>query len=305
MNASTLPILAIPDDRSLFPVLSLAWRTDPQHEREARELLAKGLAQSDRWGHPWRQITGDSGSMILTVAAEQPRLERWLHAVADESSRVKSGLVSKPMIAMVGKLAGAENLLATATDLCGAKSSQPMTLPSKMQQNSVEGYQRTLITGEDPIHHAGAAASFLALCLLTGGSWALLPKLVEDLGNAATAQISRNLIQRGPAITWQGICQGTGGMQVFEYLVHALPSQLKSIGEDQVQELKHFGLANLSRAWRSPTELAHTASQYQVMGWGPSLITDAHSELGRVTRDDLEHAMDCLLRPVLEVLGRS
>ena len=133
----------------------------------------------------------------------------------------------------------------------------------------------------------------------------MLPRTVSSLGNGATVQISRGLVQRRAAITWQGICRGSGGLQVFEMLAQALPAQLKAMNDAEVQQLKHFALANLSRAWRSPVELAQTANQYQIMDWGQSLISSPQSELDRVTREDLDHAMDQLLRPVLEVLGRS
>lgn len=305
MRSLAKRVLTISDDRSSFPVLSLAWRTDPQHEQETRRLLTQSFGHTDRLVPVWHQFSGDNGSVILTVAAEQPQLERWLRSMAHESSRLDSTLATGPTIALVGTFADAKNFLATATDLFPRNDSETAVLPSRMQQNMVQGYQQTLITGQDPSLKAGEAACFLALCLLSGGSSAMLPRTVSSLGNGATVQISRGLVQRRAAITWQGICRGSGGLQVFEMLAQALPAQLKAMNDAEVQQLKHFALANLSRAWRSPVELAQTANQYQIMDWGQSLISSPQSELDRVTREDLDHAMDQLLRPVLEVLGRS
>lgn len=305
MRTLTKRILTISDDRSSFPVLSLAWRTDPQHEQETRRLLTQSFGQTDRLIPVWHQFSGDNGSVILTVAAEQSQLERWLRSMAHESSCLDSKLVSGPTIAVVGTFIDAENFLATASDLFPRNDSETAALPSRMQQNMVQGYQQTLITGQDPSQQVGEAACFLALCLLSGGASALLPSSVASIGNGATVQISRGLIQRRAAITWQGICRGSGGLQIFERIVQTLPVQLNAMDDAEVQRLKHFGLANLSRAWRSPIELAQTANRYQIMDWGQSLITSPQSELDRVTREDLNHAMGQLLRPVLEVLGRS
>ncbi|MGP9651423.1 hypothetical protein CIK76_08475 [Glutamicibacter sp. BW80] len=308
MNSAFPPVRSIPDDRTHFTLVSLAWRTDQRRSSEAEQTLravADRVCASNS-GTIWHDWAVSAGAVNVTAALPLRGAERWLQTFAEHAQQIDPDLAGAPALALVGPQAQLENLAAPGAELFGhLESKDNPGLSDRLERTTTQGYEQITVTGADPSAALGSAATFLALATLSGGPVALLPKATKQAGHAALIKIMRVLKDRQPAIMWQVIAQENHSLGSLESTLDAVADLGLRVTRDEELLIKQFAIANLNRAWCSPVELVRALAQYEVMGWGGDLILNPESQVNEVANADLELALEGLLRSPRAVLGKS
>lgn len=310
MKPTDRSLLTVADNRSHFLNVGLGWRTDPGVHTEAEGYLRRAIAAVPRFDHAMHPLSAEwttsEGAVCLTAVLPSLTADRWLSSAIDQTQKIPISHIGDVVVSAVGtpeRLAGL-NPLATALGQDG--TIQPTSkIPSRMRKTVVNDFEQTLITGQDPVGDVGKAATFLAICILAGGPGTLLPNALQKEGHGAFLQVIRGLQDRETALTWQMLAPKRGTLSAFETALSTVSALQLDTVPHLVSQARQFACSNLNRPWGSPFELARSLVHYEVMGWGSSLILTPKIELAQVDHVKLEYAIERLMDPIKEVLGRS
>lgn len=288
----------VPDDRSAFHSLAIAWRTNDDAAAGQRTALKGAAAPLPAHLRPvqtiWRHAAGAS---CLVATLPEAGAEAWSEAVA-RTLRTRPDEVTHPVVVAVGPGEPGEFAAAPAwgpLDLEGADQK----IVSSFQQKRQEGIEHTTVIGLDPAAKAGHAATFVALSALLAGPHRTLQDVLQEAGLPAAVTISRRLINGIPAVVWTFAIEAEG-RGIYDVI-----DVVGDFARDVVAEPEPaiaFAGANLRRAWQSPGGLAKAIAEYEVMGWGGCLVHDPDAAV-RDVAPNLRAGFAGLLEPLSEVLG--
>lgn len=303
--------LAVVDQRSRFTSVAMGWRTDPASQgtgvsqlrcavSSTTEMTGTGLVPvSVDW-------TVSDGAHCLTAILPETITRSWIETVIHRARTEAQGIAGDPVLAVVGSPSVLEDLAGIMAGLGGdLPPARQGVFPSTMRRSTVQGFEQTIVIGQDPVEDVGRAAAFLAICLIAGGPGTLLFDAVHGSGHSAHLQAGRGLQDGCPTVTWQVIAPGHSGIAVLETALSTVSAFRIAEHPDAVRQAREFARGNLTRAWRSPIQLARSLAQYEVMGWGGELILDPAAALDHVDTNAIEHAVDGLVRPIKDVLART
>lgn len=297
--------LVVADRRSAFAALSIGWRFSSAQEAlsQGKTFIAHTQKNSGTAPVSFEWSTGE-GFLGATAVLPAPQAEHWLKNLL---SFTPPPVLSAPTISVVAPPDVAADLehLATVPGTQDSAAQPPGNDPSSLKKTTVSGFEQLLISGEDPAEKAGKAATFLGICALAAGPGTLLFDTLKGLHEGALLQINRTLPHNVPRINWQLIVPKRGALPLLETTLSSLEGNTPLIKAEKIDQAKNFGLGNLRRPWRSPGELAQALVQYETMGWGGNMILDPESSLHEVSEEDLQNAVEGLIRPLREVLGRT
>ncbi len=294
------------DRRSRFATVSMGWRASSEGVQRLRGAVSRAGEHRGPASQPlamtWKP--GD-GAAVMTATLPEGAVRNWIEQVTTaEHSGIRE--FGDPVLAVVGSADVLEGLEDGLSEGEGAvpPPAQP-SFRSTMKQNTAQGFEQTLIIGQDPAADVGYAATFLAICLISGGPGTLLPDAIQKSGYQAILQAGRGLLDATPTVTWQVIASRPNGSAVLETALSTLSDYRIAEHSDALELAREFALTNLNRAWQSPRELARSLAHYEVMGWGGELIRNPDAALDQVTPAAVEKAVEGLVRPIKEILGRS
>lgn len=288
----------VPDDRSAFHSLAIAWRTNDDAAAGQRTALKGAVAPLPARLRPvqtaWRHAAGAS-CLVATLPEEGAEawsdvVTRMLHARPDE--------VAHPSVVVVGPGEPEKFAAVLVRGLYGLEEADQKVV-SSFQQKCWEGIEHTTVTGSDPAAKAGHAATFVALSALLAGPHRTLQDVLQEAGIPANVTIRRRLINGVPAVVWM-FAIGAEGRGIYDVI-----DVVGDFARDVVAEPEPaiaFAGANLRRAWQSPGGLAKAIAEYEVMGWGGCLVHDPDAAI-RDAAPNLRAAFAGLLEPLSEVLG--
>ena len=307
----SLAQLTVVDMRSRFTTMGLGWRTDPGRHTEAEQLLRGAAKEATRQTPDLTPVsvewTTTDGAVCMTAVVPPRASRQWMEAIINEAGKIPASHVDLPIAAAVGDPDNLQELDPLLKSLGpGALAPRNDKWPSRMRHSTIQGFEQTLVTGQDPAENAGGAATFLAICLLAGGPGTLMPEALQRDGHHASIQVMRSLQDRRAALTWQVIAQQGGGtLAALDTVLAAASSFRVSDNPGRIALARDFACGNLNRPWRSPIELARSLVHYEVMGWGGALVLAPEIELAQVDDATLADAVDRMVSPLREVLGRS
>lgn len=299
--------LIIHDGRSRFATIAVCWPTasgfGARHatylRRYARSVV---VADHDRLEPVSIEWTGEGDVACLTAVLPERIAVAWTESVVGGLDLEAAGLSGAPTVGVVGRPDVASDL----GDLVSVSSfSASESLPSSLRRLTAHGHEQIVIVGRDPSRDVGAAATFLAVCLIAAGPGALVPSVVEEANIGATVQFARVLRAGLPALSWTTTTPGEKCQATFDLILSAVARSNLANDGDVRARARAFAVGNLNRAWRSPIELARTLVLYEARGWGGSLILNPDAALAGVDAIQLERAIAGIVRPINEVLGRT
>ncbi|WP_420179989.1 hypothetical protein [Paenarthrobacter sp. TA1.8] len=292
------------DRRSRFTTVSMGWRTASDGVPRLRDAVTRAGEQ----GGPAKQPvavtwTPGDGAMVMTATLPEGAARSWIEDVVNTE---QLGIFGDPVLAVVGTASVLEDLEGRLWERKGAVSPSPQqAFRSTMKQTTAQGFEQTFIIGQDPAANVGFAATFLAICLIAGGPGTLLPDAIQKSGYQAILQASRGLQDSIPTVTWQVIASRPNGSAVLETALSTVAGFSVAEHLEAVERAKEFARTNLNRAWQSPLELARSLAHYEVMGWGGELVRSPDAAVDHVAPAAIEQAVEGLVRPIKEILGRS
>ncbi|MBT2584969.1 hypothetical protein [Arthrobacter sp. ISL-95] len=294
------------DRRSRFSTVSMGWRTPSDGVQRLRGAVSRAGEHRGPANQPvamtWMPA---DGAVVMTATLPEGAVRSWIEQVinAEHSGTKEFG---DPVLAVVGSadvLDGLEDGLSEGEGE-GLHPPQP-SFRSTMKQTTAQGFEQTIVIGQDPAADVGFAATFLAICLISGGPGTLLPDAIQKTGYHAILQSGRGLRDATPTVTWQVIASRPNGSAVLETALSTVAEYRVAEHLEDVEQAREFARTNLNRAWQSPLDLARSLAHYEVMGWGGELVRDPDAALDHVTPAAVEKAMEGLVRPIREILGRS
>lgn len=312
-STTTHRYLGVVDRRSRFTMVSMGWRTHPDNVQSLRHAVS---VAGERCGPANSPVSmswapGD-GAVVLTATLPEVAAGSWIHSVIN-AQYAGAGEFGAPVLAVVGSANVLEDLEGGLSGLeggllgLGREPGSParQALRSTLRQTTAQGFEQTFVMGQDPAADVGFAATFLAVCLIAGGPGTLLPDAIQRSGHQAFLQASRGLLDSSPIVTWHVVTSGLNGSAVLETVLSTVEDYRVAEHPEAVQQAKQFARTNLNRAWQSPVELAGSLARYEVMGWGGELIRNPDGALDQVDPHDIELAVEWLVRPIKETLGRT
>lgn len=299
--------LIIHDGRSRFATIGVCWPTAPgfgaRHATYLRRYVQSVVvADHDKLEPVSIEWTGEGDVACLTAVLPERIAVAWTGIVVGGLDLEAAGLSGAPTVGVVARPGVASDL----GDLVSVSSfSASESLPSSLRRLTAHGHEQIVIVGRDPSRDVGAAATFLAVCLIAAGPGALVPSVVEAANIGATVQFARVLRAGFPALSWTTTTPGEKCQATFDLILSAVARSNIANDVDARARARAFAAGNLNRAWRSPIELARTLVLYEARGWGGSLILNPDAALAGVDAMQLERAIAGTVRPINEVLGRT
>lgn len=299
-------ITVIHDERSKFSTLSVGWRSGRETTKQAlQELQEAASAVVSQLTPVWQGWSADPESIRFSAIIEPSMVGQWARAFeAEIRSRTRNAL-GKPAIALVSPkyVDGAlETTLLESFDGCRTVEATPAK--SSLKQTASQGFEQVLVHGIDPSGVTSPAATFMAMCLLVGTPLSLLYAALNDSKTGAILQLGRELENGNPTISWNIVAPQKNSLAASMSLVEAVQGFSAEQNRTAVSQAREFAIANLSRAWRAPLELANSIVQYETMGWSGNLIRSPREKLIEVDDSALEAALNEFVRPLEEVLGK-
>lgn len=290
----------VPDDRSAFHSLAIAWRTNDDAAAGQRTALKGAAAPLPAHLRPvqttWRHAAGAS---CLVATLPEAGAEAWSDAVA-RTLHARPDEVTHPVVVAVGPGEPGKFAEALVRGLCGLEGAGQKVV-SSLRQKHREGIEHTTVTGPDPAAKVGHAATFVALSALLAGPHRTLQDVLQETGLPAAVTLGRRLVNGIPAVVWTfAVLAGAEGRGIYDVI-----DVVGDFARDVVAEPEPaiaFAGANLRRAWQSPGGLAKAIAEYEVMGWGGCLVHDPDAAI-RDAAPNLRAAFAGLLEPLSEVLG--
>lgn len=292
------------DRRSRFTTVSMGWRTASDGVPRLRDAVTRAGEQSGPAKQPvsvtW---TPGDGAVVMTATLPEVAARSWIEDVMNTE---QLGIFGDPVLAVVGTASVLEDLEGRLSERKGAVSPPPQqACRSTMKQTTAQGFEQTFIIGQDPAANVGFAATFLAICLIAGGPGTLLPDAIQKSGYQAILQAGRGLQGATATVTWQVIASRPNGSAVLETALSTVAGFSVAEHLEAVEQAREFARTNLNRAWQSPLELARSLAHYEVMGWGGELVRNPDTAVDHVAPAAIEQAVEGLVRPIKEILGRS
>ncbi|NWL33653.1 hypothetical protein [Paenarthrobacter nitroguajacolicus] len=292
------------DRRSRFTTVSMGWRTASDGVPRLRDAVTRAGEQSGPAKQPvsvtW---TPGDGAVVMTATLPEVAARSWIEDVMNTE---QLGIFGDPVLAVVGTASVLEDLEGRLSERKGAVSPPPQqAFRSTMKQTTAQGFEQTFIIGQDPAANVGFAATFLAICLIAGGPGTLLPDAIQKSGYQAILQAGRGLQGATATVTWQVIASRPNGSAVLETALSTVAGFSVAEHLEAVEQAREFARTNLNRAWQSPLELARSLAHYEVMGWGGELVRNPDTAVDHVAPAAIEQAVEGLVRPIKEILGRS
>ncbi|NWL12995.1 hypothetical protein DM793_17150 [Paenarthrobacter nitroguajacolicus] len=292
------------DRRSRFTTVSMGWRTASDGVPRLRDAVTRAGEQSGPAKQPvsvtW---TPGDGAVVMTATLPEVAARSWIEDVMNTE---QLGIFGDPVLAVVGTASVLEDLEGRLSERKGAVSPPPQqAFRSTMKQTTAQGFEQTFIIGQDPAANVGFAATFLAICLIAGGPGTLLPDAIQKSGYQAILQAGRGLQGATATVTWQVIASRPNGSAVLETALSTVAGFSVAEHLEAVEQAREFARTNLNRAWQSPLELARSLAHYEVMGWGGELVRNPDTAVDHVAPAAIEQAVESLVRPIKEILGRS
>ncbi|MGF4044783.1 hypothetical protein ACX800_13485 [Paenarthrobacter nitroguajacolicus] len=292
------------DRRSRFTTVSMGWRTASDGVPRLRDAVTRAGEQ----GGPAKQPvavtwTPGDGAVVMTATLPEGAARSWIEDVVNTE---QLGIFGDPVLAVVGTASVLEDLEGRLSERKGEVSPSPQqAFRSTMKQTTAQGFEQTFIIGQDPAANVGFAATFLAICLIAGGPGTLLPDAIQKSGYQAILQAGRGLEGSTATVTWQVIASRPNGSAVLETALSTVAGFSVAEHLEAVEQAREFARTNLNRAWQSPLELARSLAHYEVMGWGGELVRSPDTAVDHVAPAAIEQAVEGLVRPIKEILGRS
>jgi|GEM_PF-2737549 len=298
--------LAQVDRRSRFTTVSMGWRTASDGVPHLRSAVSTA---GERCGPAKQPValtwTPGDGAVVMTATLPEAAVGSWLDHVIN-TEHPGRGEVGDPVLAVVGSSGVLEELEDSVLEREGEGPPVPQSaFRSTMRQTTAQGFEQTFVIGQDPAGDVGFAATFLAICLVAGGPGTLLPNAIQQSGHQAVLQASRGLQASTPTVMWQVITSRPNSTAILDTALSAVADYRIADHWEAVEQAREFARTNLNRAWQSPLELARSLAHYEVMGWGGELIRNPDTSLDGVRSAAIEKAVEGLVRPIKEVLGRS
>ncbi|MFK0040282.1 hypothetical protein ACIQTW_10610 [Paenarthrobacter sp. NPDC090517] len=294
------------DRRSRFTTVSIGWRTASDGVPRLRDAVNRAGEHSGPAKQPVAMTwTPGDGAVVMTATLPEVAARSWIENVMNtEQLGVRE--FGDPVLAVVGSANFLEDLEGRLSERKGEVSPFPQqAFRSTMKQTTAQGFEQTLIIGQDPAANVGFAATFLAICLIAGGPGTLLPDAIEKSGYQAILQAGRGLQGHTATVTWQVIASRPNGSAVLETALSTVAGFSVAEHAEAAEQAREFARTNLNRAWQSPLELARSLAHYEVMGWGGELVRNPDAAVDDVAPADIEQAVEGLVRPIKEILGRS
>ncbi|YCK81554.1 hypothetical protein M1D89_21195 [Arthrobacter sp. D3-18] len=294
------------DRRSRFTTVSMGWRTASDGVPRLRDAISRAGEHGGPANQPvaltW---TPGDGAVIMTATLPEVAARSWIENVINaEHLGVRE--FGDPVLAVVGSAGVLEELEGSLRTMEKEGPPTPqLAIRSTMKQTTAQGFEQTFIIGQDPAADVGFAAAFLAMCLIAGGPGTLLPDAIQKSGYQAILQASRGLQDSTPTVTWQVIASRPDGSAVLETALSTVAGFSVAEHAEAVEQAREFARTNLNRAWQSPLELARSLAHYEVMGWSGELVRNPDAAVDHVAPAAIEHAVEGLVRPIKEILGRS
>ncbi|KTR94655.1 hypothetical protein NS220_08310 [Microbacterium testaceum] len=289
------------DRRYPHPAVSLGWRHRSLAEGDG--LRAAMTAAISRGGDPllvtWSADPGAGQVTALVPARANPAwLVRLLRAAAEQG-------VGPPVSAVVGD-EGAVASTTSALDAVAFTGARFTRSPvrSVLHRRTRDGVTRTTITGVDPALRFGGPAAALAVRVAGGGPNPLLPSIVDRSGLTATIRFVRGLQDGVSTVTWLVDAPERAGLLALEAVLDAGALGLR-VEPDVLSAARASLLAELHGHRHSPVEFARALARYETLGWDGDLVHDPESALAGVTTAEVGDAISGLLKPVVDVLGRT
>ena len=289
------------DGRYPHPAVSLGWRHHSLTEGDG--LRAAVTAAISEGGEPllvtWSADPGAGQVTALVPAQANPAwLVRLLHAAAEQG-------VGPPVSAVVGD-EGAVASAGAALDavaFTGARFT-PSPVRSVLHRRTRDGVTRTTITGIDPALRFGGPAAALAFRAAAEGPNPLLPSIVGRSGLTATIRVIRGLQDGVSTVTWMVDAPERAGLLALEAVLDAGSLGFR-VEPDMLSVSRESLLAELHGHRHSPVEFARALTRYETLGWDGDLVRDPRSALASVSAAQVGEAISGLLKPVVDVLGRT
>lgn len=293
---------SVPDDRSVFHRLAIAWRTSDDAAAGQRAALKRAAAPLPARLRPVQTTwTHAAGASRLVATLPEAGAEAWSEAVAG-TLHTRPDEVTHPVVVAVGPGEPEKFGAALAWDLRGLEGTDHKVV-SSLRQKRREGTEHTTVIGPDPAAKAGHAATFVALSALLAGPNRTLQDVLQEAGLPATATLSRRLLNGTPAVAWTfTVPAGAEGRGIYD-IIDVVGDFSRNVVAEPEPAIAFAG-ANLRRAWQSPSGLAETIAKYEAMGWGGCIVHDPDTAV-RDAAPNLRAAFVGLLEPLAEVLGAA
>lgn len=297
--------LAIADHRTAFILVAVHWRVHADMNVESHVTSLMRHVETRSGVTPvtmeWCSGEGFLGAVVTLPPTGAPQWTEALRTASKEHPEMPD-----PFLASVGpspEIFEMERFVSVAGE---STFSPPTELQlSTLRRSEVSGFEQLFISGEDPAQTTGQAATFLAMCLLSGGPGTIFPDAVTSAHHRAMLQVNRTLSRGVPRINWQLIVSGQGGLPIMAKALAQVESVLGQRDAERLHRARKTGTANLRRPWCSPRQLVRSLAEYETSGWGAQLLLDPEATLNDVTDAEVQHAAEALLRPLREVLGHT
>lgn len=300
-------LAVIHDERSKFSTLSMGWWSRRETTNQAfQELQVAASAVAAQLSPVWQGWSKDVESIRFTVLIEPSLVGQWVRAFGSQISSATRKALGKPAIALVSPQNVDDSLEMTLLEtLDGCRIVDSVPVISNLKQTAYQGFEQILVQGTDPARVSSPAATFMAMCLLVGTPLSLLPATLNDSKTGAVLQLGRELVNGSPSISWNIVAPQQKSLAASMSLVEAVQGFRAEQNRTVVSQARDFAIANMSRAWRAPSELANSIVQYEIMGWSGELVRSPREMLLEVDDSVLETALTEFIRPLVEVLGKS
>ncbi|MFW0772008.1 hypothetical protein ACLRGI_02425 [Paenarthrobacter nitroguajacolicus] len=303
---TTRRYLAQVDRRSRFTTVSMGWRTTSEGVPRLRSAVS---GARDHCGPAKQPVavtwTPGDGALVMTATLPELAVQGWTEYVTN-TEHTGIGEFGDPVLAVVGSAGVLEDLEGSLSERGGEGPPSPQpAFRSTMRQTTAQRIEQTLVIGQDPAGDVGFAATFLAICLVAGGPGTLLSDAIEKSGHQAILQAGRGLQDSTPTVNWHIVTTRPNGSAVLQTVLSTVAGYRVAEHTEAVEQAKEFARTNLNRAWQSPYELARSLATYEVMGWGGELVRNPDTAVDLVDSAAIEKAVEGLVRPIKEVLGRS
>lgn len=298
--------LLVTDRRSRFAAVTLGWRARQTQTPALRQAIQTATTSVRSEQEPvFTEWTNSTGALCVTAMLPDASAEAWVEIAVHEANTIAEE-VGGTSFAAVGTADTMSRLRRVLPEPEGPPSvgGRPRA-KSTLHRSTLPDHEQTLVIGQDPSSEAGAAATFLAICLVAAGPGTIAHEAAQSTDRSSLLDLSRGLENHSPTVTWRATAPQHRSMAVLETVLSAVSSYRAEKNPGAIRRAREFAAANLSRPWRSPLELSRSLVQYEVMGWGGSLILNPEATLAAVEAAAIVGAARDLVRPIEEVLGRS
>lgn len=300
VKKSALTFLSVVDKRTEFSFINIGWRTRGilmpevlcRVEEEIR-LLVKDYGDALISLSPTQ--TPETCTLSLVVQVHNPQ------GLADSIQEIANSLCTEKELLLTVIWIGPEQIIGGRYPSISLRDST-VEQPPHMQVETRQGYRQTVVTGGDPAQQLGEEATFVALCLLMGGPTSVIPCFEKKNIPPVSIQLSRNLIHSVPTLIWSITGKNSEGVNIISDLVQCIEELTYCLEVDGLERAKVFARNSVQRTWLSPEELVAGVSQYELMGWGSSMIFEPE-RIDKVSSQDVEQALLGLVQPLKDVLG--